>query len=462
MTSRTPKEVAAVSASLEAKGGVWSAPVPNYSNFSREGLLVNLDQAAAVVAEETDADRIELKQALVDSQTFVHSAFDYYEGKRDVGRPIARAFCVPMRSTRDHEANASESTPFLPLYDPARFGVNSDKRMRGMYGIPPTLLDTYTKSDADNETGALVLVPMYADMLNDPWPDTKDLVAVSGVILKEAIQFAHIRLGAKVVGLGATLPHPAATNFGRHLRAIDGMENLVTTTGHGGTVYMIAETVRKVLTETSIESRGRIGVIGGAGSIGWSTIVALLEMIEDHKIHSYDRRVMDLASYATFSDRIHVASTAADVLRETNIIVAAVTGRINLDDEAFAGIDLAGKVIIDDSQPGCFTRRQVEARDGKLVWVVGEDGSRSKFISRDGLHTNGVPYNYGDHSGLDGHHCEFACGQEAAVIAKYGAYEHAVRGPVTPEVVRTIGGLLKDAGATVAPFQAFGKPVEIR
>ena len=458
MTSRTPEEVAAVSASLEAKGGVWSAPVPNYSNFSRERLLINLDQVAAAVAEETDADRIELKQALVDSQHFVHSTFDYFEGKRDVGRLIARAFCVPMLSTRNHEDRASESTPFLPLYDPERFGVNSDKRMRGIYGLPPTLLDTYTKSDRDTETGALVLVPMYADMLNDPWPDRADLVAVTGVILKEAMRFAHIRVGAKVVGLGATLPHPTITNFGQHLRAIDGMENLVTTTGHGGTVYMIVETVKKVLTETSTDSRGRIGVIGGAGSIGWSSIVAVLEMIDDHQIHSYDRRVMSLNGYG---DRIHVAPTAADVLRETNIIVTAVTGRINLDDEEFSGIDLTGKVIIDDSQPGCFTRHQVEARGGKLVWVVGEDGSRSKFISRDGLYTNGVPYNYGDDFGLDGHHCEFACGQEAAVIAKYGAYERAVRGPVTPDDVRTIGGLLKDAGATVAPFQAFGKPVEI-
>lgn len=453
--------MAAVSASLEAKGGVWSAPVPDYSSFSRARLLANLDMTAAVVAEETDADRIELAEALADSQCFVHSAFDYFEGKRDLGRSIARAFCVPMRSTRDDEFSASESTPFLPLYDPQRFGVDSDKRMRGMYGIPPTPLDTYTKSDADNETGALVLVPVYADMLTDPWTDVNDLAAVSGLILKAAIQFAHIRLGAKVVGLGATLPHPSVTNFGQHLHAIDGMEGLITTTGHGGTVYMIVETVRKVLYETSIESGGRIGVIGGAGSIGWSTIVALLEMIEDHKIHSYDRRVMDLNSYATLSDRIHVAESAADVLRETNIIVAAVTGRIDLDDKEFAGIDLAGKIIIDDSQPGCFARRQVEERNGKLVWVVGEDSSSSKFISRDGLHTNGVPYNYGDHSGLVGHHSEFACGQEAAVIAKYGAYEHAVGGPVTPDDVRTIGRLLKDAGATVAPFQASGKPVEI-
>ena len=75
-----------------------------------------------------------------------------------------------MRSSRHDDANASESTPFFSLYDPDRFGVTSDKRMRGMYGMPPTVLDTYMRSDWDNETGALVLVPMSSDMLSDIWP----------------------------------------------------------------------------------------------------------------------------------------------------------------------------------------------------------------------------------------------------------------------------------------------------
>src|SRR5262249_40257019 len=157
-----------------------------------------------------------------------------------------------------------------------------DKRLRGIYGLPPAVLDTYTKSDQDNETGALVLVPMYSDMLKDIWPDRADLAAaarmseVAATVLSASAAFAHLRLGARVLGLGAILPHPTITNFGRKLHAVDGMQDLVTTTGHGGTVYMIVNTVRKILSETSIQSRGRIGVIGGAGSIGWSTTVAAL------------------------------------------------------------------------------------------------------------------------------------------------------------------------------------------
>jgi hypothetical protein len=462
---RTVDEMAAVDAHLAAKGGAWTAMVPNYTAFDRDQMLQRLDEVAAAVAIETDADGVDIKQAWLESQAFVDASFDFFEGRRDIGRPLSRAFCVPMRSTRDDDANASESTPFIPLYDPKRFAVSSDKRMRGIYGLPPTVLDTYTKSDCDNETGALVLVPMYSDMLNDIWPDRTDFAAaarmaeVAGAVLSASAQFAHRRLGARVLGLGAILPHPTITNFGRRLHAIDGMEDLVTTTGHGGTVYMIVQTVRKILSETSIRSRGRIGVIGGAGSIGWSTTVAALEMIDDHEIYTYDKRLADLRTQARFSNKITVARTAANVLRDANIIVSAVTGRINLDNDEFAGLDLDGKVIIDDSQPGCFDKEQVEARGGKLVWVVGEDGSDSEFITRDGLHTNGVPFNYGDNAGLYGRSSEFACGQEAAVIAQRGAYDHAITGPVTPDNVRQIGKLFEDSGVRVAAFQAYGQPV---
>ncbi|QZA06315.1 hypothetical protein K3U94_14895 [Mycolicibacter heraklionensis] len=463
--ARTPAEIAAVSAHLEAKGGIWTAMPPDYTDFSRDQLLKNLSDVAIAVGMETDADPAAISRAHEKNQDFVERSFDYFEGTRTVGRPIARAFCVPMRSSRHDQANASESTPFTPLLDPVRFGVDSDKRMRGMYGLPPTVLDTYTRSSLDEESGALVLVPMYSDMLTDLWPDRSDaqqavaMATAAAFVLKETTLFAHHRLGAKVLGLGAILPHPTITNFGQRLREFDGMADLVTTTGHGGTVSMIVETVKKVMYETRTESFGRIGVIGGAGSIGMSATVALLHAFDDYIIHSHDRRHLDLSAHEAMRDRVTIEDSSAEVLRATNIIVTAVTGSIDLDNEEYDGIDLTGKVIIDDSQPGCFDKEQVEERGGKLLWVVGEDGSDSHFITRDGLYTDGTPYNYGNTSGLYGFHAEFACGQEAAVIAKYGAYDRAIAGPVTPESAQRISTLFSEAGVRVAPFQAYGQPV---
>ena len=192
----------------------------------------------------------------------------------------------------------------------------------------------------------------------------------SPLLCSETVKFAHQRLGAKALGLGATLPHPTITNFGQKLHAIEGIRDLITTTGHGGTVFMIVKTIEKVLAETSIQSNGRIGLIGGAGSIGWSTTVAVLEAMHDHRLQL--RQANRRSQTACIgSERVCVASSIAEVLRTTNVIVAAVTERIDLDDESLGEIDLNGKVIIDDSQPGSFCRNQVEARGGRLVWVVG-------------------------------------------------------------------------------------------
>ncbi|HUO61925.1 MAG TPA: hypothetical protein VMT96_00540 [Candidatus Bathyarchaeia archaeon] len=465
---RTPEERDAVTAFLMEKGGEWTSMPPDYTAFSREAQAEKLEDVHKAVSEETDAPQAAVDAAYEKSLEFLDSSFDFYEGKRDLGRKIGRAFVVPMRSDRLDDNYASESNKFYPLCDPKLFGVTSEMRMRTIYGLPPAILDTYLKSPYDNETGALVLAPVYSDMQKDLWPNKGNMaqqirfLEVGKAVLEKTAQFAHLQLGADVIGLGAILPK--VTSFGQVLRSIDGMDNLVTTTGHGGTVYMIVETARKVMEETSVKSHGKIGVIGGAGSIGWSSTVATTEMIPGHRIYSYDinnERLYGMIGKNRMSDKVTVMDSASDILRVTNIILTAVTGRINLDDSEFAGLDLTGKVIIDDSQPGAFDAAQVEARGGKLIWVVGEDATLTNFITRDGYYTAGTPYNYGDNSGLWGDASEFACGQEAAVIAQSGEYQHAISAPVTPENVRVIGELFRNAGITVAPFQAFGQRVHI-
>lgn len=474
-STRTPEERMAVTTRLQSDGGEWTTMPPDYMTYSRDIVLRKLDAVRDAVLSETDANPTDVERAYEKSQYFTNSSFDFYEGKKDLGRRIERAFVVPMRSTRlDNDeitsgsGYASESTPFYPLYDPALFGVSSEIRMRGMYGLPPAILDTYLKSSDDSETGALVLAPVYTDMTRDIRTDKESmsqrirLMEVGAFVLEKTAQFAHQRLGAKVIGLGATLPK--ITYFGQALRSMNGMENLTTTTGHGGTVHMIVETARKVMHETSIESNGIIGVIGGAGSIGWSTTATTLDMIPDHRILSFDinsTRLYGKIGKEHVGDRVTVADSAAEVLSSTNIILTAITGRIDLNDDAYKDLDLTGKVIIDDSQPGCFDVAQVEARGGKLVWVVGEDDSNSHFITRDGFYTDGQPYNYGSHSGLYGLRSEFACGQEAAVIAVSREYHKAVTSEVEPRNVRLISELFHAAGVQVAPFQAFGQRVHI-
>ena len=103
-----------------------------------------------------------------------------------------------------------------------------------------------------------------------------------------------------------------------------------------------------------------------------------------------------------------------------------------------------------------FRRILAEFRSTYVLYYTPRD------VTRDGYHTNGIPYNYGDKSGLYGEASEFGCGQEAAVIAQSREFEKAITGPVAPENVHVIGELFRAAGVRVAPFQAFGQPVEIK
>ena len=139
--------------------------------------------------------------------------------------------------------------------------------------------------------------------------------------------------------------------------------------------------------------------------------------------------------------------------------MTAITERIDLDEEEkISGkpIELFGKTIIDDSQPGCFDRAQVEARGGRLVWVVGEDTSEQQAFKRLG------GYGYGEAAGLYGDKAVWGCEAEAGSIAMSRSYDHAVNTQVSSEIARKVGKICFDAGVRVSsPLQSFGQPVDI-
>ncbi|WP_024796567.1 hypothetical protein [Tomitella biformata] len=468
--SASSEERAAVTASLKSALGPW-VEVPSYDIFSRKSSHNKLDAVYRTVTRETNSSQTEAADAYRASQVFIDKIFDMYESRNSevLGRKVDRAFVVPMRSDRRDESYASESTPFVPLLDPVRFGVDSEIRMRTLYGFPPLVLDTYLRSEIPGQSGALVLAPMYVDMTADLRPDrgnkeqNQRLIGAAAHILNETVTFATNRLGANLIGLGAILPK--LTNFGRAISDLHGTTTLTTTTGHGGTVWMISEIVKKLCHESFVENNGRVGIIGAAGSIGSSTLDVLLASSDNYHVHAFDTRNEALSRMAEthpFTKFITVEGSAFSVLTNTSIVVAATTTRIDLDDiDQYCELDLRGTVIVDDSQPGCFDKAQVERRGGKLVWVVGSDGSDSQFLTRDGFHTNGEPYNYGDNSGLWGPGSEFPCGQEVGVIASTFRYEKSINSQVTPQKVHDIGNLLVECGVEVAPFQSFGQPVAV-
>jgi hypothetical protein len=467
-------EQKAVTACLKATGYPWNTP-PEYTNFSRADMSKKVEQVRDAVLAETDAAEADVEAAYERSLSFIDSSFDFYESKKDLGRRIERAFVVPVRSTRsDHDdaetasGYASESTPFFPLLDPGRFGVSSDIRMRTIYGLPPTVLDTYLHSANDNEAGALVFAPLYADMVTDILTNPSDadqalrLANVVDHSLFRTAEFAHHTLGAKFIGLGATLP--LLTDFGNKLTNANGMSGLTTTTGHAGTVFMLAKTVVEVMKRSRVDARGSIGVIGAAGSIGWSSVLTLKRLLPDHRIDVYDKRTRRMRALLTGNKhlgKLKLRDSAADIFRHNNYVVCAITDELDLSAPEFDGVDFSAVKVIDDSQPGAINRVQIEGLGGQVFWVAGKDRSGSKFMTRDGYYTDGVPYSYGDNSGLCGESTEFACGLEAAAVAAHGDTRLAVKKRVEYENVTTIEDLFGRYGVDVADFQSFGKPVDI-
>lgn len=449
-----------VAAKLRLEDKSWST-TPDYRTFDRARVLGKARQVYDAILAEGYENTTEIDEAFSKTNNFIENAFDMRESRRQITDPLDRAFIVPMRTIRTDESYASEVLPFVPLYDP-RFGVNSDIRQRSLVGLPPLVLDTYSHSNQHERRGAIVLAPIFGDMKNDILTCQKGIcrqiqkIKLSRLVTRNVnltAKFAKDRLGVKALGLGAIIP--SITNFGNDVKEKD----LVTTTGHGGTVHLIVETVKQIFHETEFSEHAKIGVIGGAGSIGYSTVDVVTHAIDDFGVVTFDKNQYKLRALIDNHPewkKIEIADSAIEVLEKSSVIVTAVTSRIDLDrQDPHHDLDLTGKFIVDDSQPGCFDREQIESRGGKLLWVVGEDGSNDKFMTRD------KSYNFGDEAGIYGTSAIWGCEAEVGVIAASRQYNKALRHRVDPESARQIGALCTEYMVRVAPYQSYGRLVGI-
>lgn len=431
----------------------WRVPAVG-EPLTRDTILRRFDTITAINGIVDGVVSSELATAHERSVAFVEEAFDIFEGKAEAPS-VEWAFAVPSRGEElQGEHYASEVTFFLPLLDP-RFGVNAMVRQRSVAHLAPAVIERY-KGDEEGRSGALVWTPVYFDpLIRRDKRRAIESVAAAQYRVNEAAEFTRHRLNASVMGLGAVLP--GLTKFGK---TID-VEGLHTTTGHGGTVHLVAETLRKVA-ETK-EGAVSVGAIG-LGSIGLPMFKTLydheeLTDIKQFTVHDINHLVAaEAAKVGTSRRPVHFAQSQIPVLERSDIIIAAATIPTDLDaleSEAGRVIDLTGKVIIDDSQPGSFDRAQVEARGGALVWVVGEDGSEQHAFERQG------GYAYGDVAGLYGSRSVWGCEAEAGSLALLERPELAIRSGVTPDIVRKVGAVCVEAGIRVpATLQSYGRPVE--
>ena len=408
---------------------------PVYGRYNASVMMRRLDSL-----EHAGID----KEALKATRYFATKAYRQYYGNDRVST-YGFVFAIPTRVTRHHTEYADEARCFLPIVD----YLDPELTQIIMSELPPVVIDEYHNKKG-KAVGAIMFVPIFSDMRQDIKPALRLKLKVNKIIADTA-RFARDTLKAEIIGLGATLPK--MTRFGKDLRK----HGILTTTGHAGTVYLICKEFESLMDTIFIRSTKPITVgIVGAGSISSSSAAMILEAYPQTSIVMYDIRREVLAQrikeirqkYGV--DRVTSARSNDDVLQRSMVIISAVTSRITIGED----IDLRGKVIIDDSQPGSFSRSDVEAHGGQIVWVVGHDNTHEKILTRRS------EFRYGD-EGLCDSGDVWGCEAEVAALWLAGAIHLAIDDHVDPDTVNRVGNIMDAYGIVRADWQIAGSKVDI-
>lgn len=408
---------------------------PRYGVYNREAMLAKFDFIADEL-KKRGIDPEEVNADLAASQQYINESFDLYEGKRKSDFSASFAFIVPSRLSRQTNDYGEEINPYVPIIS----RLDKVTRQLACVGACPVILETYMPEPETGEKGVMIFAPVFADIENDVQGLSNKINTIRSIV-NDAVFLANDRLGAEIVGLGATLPK--YTEMGRSIK----IPGVYTTTGHGGTAWLTTEMVDQDL----------IGVIG-IGGIGGSTADLLLSSDLNKVVMLFDTNPIQLEKTKSYlverygPRRVIKAESIGEVLLKTDCIIAMVTSPIHLKDD-LADIDLSGTNIIDDSQPGSFSKEEVEARGGSLFWVIGEDKSPSGILTKES------GFDYGGWGPADARREVWGCEAEAGSIGHNRAFDKSIKGRVSPEQAREIGRLCRETGIEPARAQSFGEYV---
>lgn len=424
-----------------------------YTDFSEE-LARSKFEGLIGYLQENHGDKISALE-LETTRAFIDAAFAMYKDVPRNGSVMedadgSYAFVVPARMGRNHPDYGEEVEPTIPAF---RYLPN-ELRAQMMIGLPPFVIDTYQK-DEQGKRGYLVLAPVFEDLAIDLSSSVSDVVKAVQHNINAAVDFTYRRFGVRKIGLGATLP--AYTNYGKAIVN----ENVTTTTGHAGTVDLIRKTVETARGEKETHA---IGVLG-LGAIGEAIARIMSNEHPNAKINIYDVKKGRVDRIHKSGDMFVPCADEAEVIRSSDIVISAITNRLDLS--RLGVTKLAGKVFVDDSQPGSIDPGQAEALGGAVIWVIGRDTT--------GIVATRRGYDYA--SMVDSHSDLFGCEAEVAALARYendlrdrGMPEKAINSiirkvavqeRVSVRKVRYISALFAKFGIQPSDPQAFGKRVNI-
>lgn len=384
------------------------------------------------------------EQEVSDTYAFVDEMFGVYEGTQAPyrnGGTFAFVAATRLQRRAPGEFSAWDYRKEITGCFPALKHLDERSAQRVMVGMAPFVLDYYGDQHS-SEGGVMIFSPLFLDLKND----TGDKFAEIGInVAQETSWFAQERVGVQLMSLAALLPKH--TFYGELFKR-DGIR---TTTGHGGTTWLIGETAYRTVSEGRVDPRlaHKVGILG-VGGIGLATADLVLSQHNDIQIAIND---YDTHRQAEVSERLRAAygdnrvvdmHTAKDVLLFGGTTLSAITRPIDLDDLGLNPDALVGRAYVDDSQPAAVSADQVVKYGGLHVGVIGQDGPEGKVTS--------TRFNYGE-QGPYGRNHQYGCALEGAAQFHYGSPDDAITAPVLGDHARRAGEYMSDMGITAAPLQ---------
>lgn len=425
--------------------------------FDRHYFQMKFDAACGILKSKG----VEVDQADVDkTQEFIDEIFGVYSGERQPYRHGGSfAFVAASRTQRHSTAEDNfaaldyrrETVGCLPILK----YVDEPTAQRMLVGMPPFVLDYYGE-DSTGGGGIMIFAPLSLDMPNDlvEQHGVESALEMADNIAKETSWFARDRMGVKLMSLAALLPK--VTNWGEMFK----YPGIDTTTGHGGTTWLIGETVQKIINEGRIDPRleNRLGVIG-VGGIGLAAADLMLGSNPDVQVAINDHIPTRLAEVAEFlqarygENRVIVKEDKAELLKFGGVTVSAITKPIDLTRIGLKPGDLEGRAYADDSQPAQIASEQVIELGGQHFGVIAADGSSFGAVSPQRFNYGGMgPYfATGDAKKEPGN--AYGCCVEGAALYYGGGMEHRLTAPVDGDTTRLIGEYCAKLGITAATLQ---------
>lgn len=271
---------------------------------------------------------------------------------------------------------------------------------------------------ADNLTIGLLFLPVFAAEIMHPATRSR-----CRTFLKTEGMAAAAASGARVLCLGGLLGSLSA--YGRHVDATASEAGMVVTTGHSLTAISVLQTYRRTLAELALDPRTGSMAILGVGSVGWgfARLLAASAAVPRHITlvdvprcaEKLEEFAAALRAYGRFTvscevtDR-HGVLPPSSACYHSQFLVSAVSTPEVVDINLVA----PGTVLIDDSQPYCWSRSQAWKRCRDQLDIVpceaglidvGSIGYRSHF-----------PFDFADQA-IDGSRTAWCCLTEGLLQA---------------------------------------------